>query len=192
MTKAAINNKSAGGGLRQPETKPSDLAGISSLATLTSSFGIIPIPRTTRTKLILRKNIFLGEAVIGNGSLTDCRDWTNHKTYTYSALDSGANNCASGLRARGLEPGDAVAILSANRAEFMIAFMGILRAGLIAVPINHKFSHEVIRFIFNDADVKLTICDAERPETLGSNSPVVNFDSSGEDSFNNLLQPGIL
>ena len=134
----------------------------------------------------------LNKNVQRNPALTDCRDWNNPKTYTHGALDSGANNCASGLRARGLEPGDAVAILSANRAEFMIAFMGILRAGLIAVPINHKFSHEVIRFIFNDADVKLTICDAERAETLGSNSPVVNFDSSGEESFNNLLQPGIL
>ena len=123
-------------------------------------------------------------------ALTDCRDWDHPKTYTYGALDSAADNCALGLRARGLKPGDAVAILSANRAEFMIAFMGILRAGLIAVPINHKFSNEVIHFIFNDADVKLTICDAERAKTLDVKFSIVRFGPNEEDSFNDLLQPG--
>ena len=61
-----------------------------------------------------------------SAALTDCQDWDNPRTYTYSALDSAADSCALGLQARGLEPGDAVAILSANRAEFMIALMGIL------------------------------------------------------------------
>ncbi len=123
-------------------------------------------------------------------ALTDCLDWYNPKTYTYSTLQSAANSCALGLRTRGLKSGDAVAILSANRAEFMIAFMGILRAGLVAVPINHKFSNEVIRFIFNDADVKLAICDADRANTLDVKTSIVTFTANGEDGFSSLLQPG--
>ena len=72
----------------------------------------------------------------------------------------------------------------------MIAYMGILRAGLVAVPINHKFSAEIITFIVADADVRLAICDAERAAELRSDVPVVCFDADGNVSFDTLLHPG--
>ena len=80
-------------------------------------------------------------------ALVDCRNWENPVTHTYRELNSAANSFAVRLTSEGLRQGDVVAILSSNRAEFMIAFLGILRAGLIAVPINYKFSKEIIKFI---------------------------------------------
>ena len=133
-------------------------------------------------------DIFDLAAAAERTALIDCREWDNPREYTHSELNAQANACARGLIARGLEPGQSVALLSANRAEFMIAYMGILRAGLVAVPINHKFSTEIITFILADADVRLAICDAKRAAALRSDVPVVSFDADGNASFDSLFR----
>jgi len=128
----------------------------------------------------------------GRTALVDCRDWDAPREYSHRELDEAADACARGLRARGLEAGQRVAILSANRAEFYIAFMGIMRAGLVAVPISHKFPAETISFIFGDSDIRLVIADAERLAKIETDCPVVDFDADGEAGFAQLLDPGPL
>jgi len=44
-------------------------------------------------------------------------------------------------------------MLSANRVEFLISFLGILRAGMIAVPFNYKFPPDTVDYILKDANV---------------------------------------
>lgn len=45
---------------------------------------------------------------------------------TYAELDRAARGVATSLRQRGVEPGDKVALLVPNVAEFTIAYFGIL------------------------------------------------------------------
>jgi len=54
---------------------------------------------------------------------------------TYGELNRRAGSLAEGLLSRGIEPGDRVALMLPTSIEFFIAFMGVLRAAAIPVPI---------------------------------------------------------
>ena len=94
-------------------------------------------------------------------ALIDCRDWERPGEYSHRQINDQANACARGLLARSLVRGDSVAILSANRAEYLIAYFGILRAGLVAVPINHKLPAETIAFILDHGEARVLLTDRE-------------------------------
>lgn len=123
-------------------------------------------------------------------ALIDCRDWDSPREWRQDALEAAADAAARGLLARGLKPGDAVAMLSANRAEFVIAYLGILRAGLVAVPVNFKFPAETLKFIVADARIKAILCDGKRragADGLATGLPIIDFDDAGPDGFPAML-----
>ena len=109
---------------------------------------------------------------------------------SYGQLDAMANDVARALSARGLARGERVAILSANRAEYLAAYYGIMRAGLVAVPVNFKFPHRTIHFILADAGAKLVFCDAARRADCPPGLPAVCFGGEGADSFEAFLDRG--
>src|SRR5215813_2154667 len=123
-------------------------------------------------------------------AVIDCLDWEHPRPYTYGELSRLADACARGLLARGLRRGDAVAILSGNRAEFLVAYLGTMRAGLVSVPVNHKFSRETIEFVMRDASVKLAFADGDRRSQLPSRIPLVDFDAHDGRGFAALHDPG--
>jgi long-chain acyl-CoA synthetase len=123
-------------------------------------------------------------------ALIDCLDWERPREYSFAEIDRLAAACARGLLARGLARGDAVGILAGNRAEFLIAYFGTMRAGLVSVPVNHKFPRETLDFVLRDAAAKLVFCDRERRAQVPAGIPLVDFDSTEGDGFDALLDPG--
>ena len=113
-------------------------------------------------------------------ALIDCLDWAKPREYTHREIDCLADACARGLSKRGLKRGESVAILSANRAEFLVAYFGIMRAGLVAVPVNHKFPRETIEFVLSDSGTRLAFSDRDRRASIPGDLPVIEFDAAGE------------
>ena len=108
------------------------------------------------------------------------------REFTFAAIDEMANGVARALGKRGLSRGDRVALLSANRAEYLAAYYGIMRAGLVAVPVNFKFPRETIDFIIRDAGAKLVFCDATRAADWPQDIARVTFGAE----FDAFLDPG--
>jgi long-chain acyl-CoA synthetase len=94
----------------------------------------------------------------------------------YESLDALANAYARALVERGLAPGDRVAILSANSAEYLAAYFAIMRAGLVAVPVNFKFPRQTIHFILKDCGARVVFCDRARLADVPPELPANNFD----------------
>src|SRR5882724_10135502 len=106
---------------------------------------------------------------------------------SYGELDAMANGIARALFRRGLARGDRVAILSANRAEYLAAYYGIMRAGLVAVPVSFKFPRSTIHFILRDADARLVFCDRSRAEDCPPDIPAVHFGEDRDRGFDRVL-----
>src|SRR5579862_1856543 len=99
----------------------------------------------------------------------------NPREFSFAQLDAMANGVARALVQRGLQRGDRVALLSLNRAEYLAAYYGIMRAGLVAVPVNFKFPRDTIDFILRDSGAKLVFCDTPRRRDVPADLPAITF-----------------
>jgi acyl-CoA synthetase (AMP-forming)/AMP-acid ligase II len=110
--------------------------------------------------------------------------------YTYAELDAMTTGVARALAKRGFARGDRIAIVSANRAEYLAAYFGIMRAGFVAVPVNYRFPRKTIQFIIQDAGAKLVFCDRVGHEDCPAGLPAVVFGGDGADGFGRFVEPG--
>jgi len=76
---------------------------------------------------------------------------------SYAELDRAARGVASGLRERGVSPGDKVALLVPNVPEFTIAYFGILYAGATVVPINVLAAAPEVTYFLEDSGARVLI-----------------------------------
>lgn len=106
---------------------------------------------------------------------------------SHAALDAMSDAVAGGLASRGITKGDRVGLLVRNRWQFVAALTGILRAGAIAVPLSVRASAREIAFILDNCGASLTICDAEKTETLPDTMARAAIEGPAGDSFEDLL-----
>jgi len=77
--------------------------------------------------------------------------------YTYRTVEERANRVANAVLALGLKKGDRCAILFYNRAEWLEIYFGLARTGVIAVPVNFRFSPSEVEYVLNHSEPKALI-----------------------------------
>jgi long-chain acyl-CoA synthetase len=73
------------------------------------------------------------------------------ESVSYSELWERASRVSTGLRERGLDRGDRVAIRLANGLDWVLAFWGAQLAGLVVVPVNTRFTTDEVRYVVEDS-----------------------------------------
>lgn len=89
----------------------------------------------------------------------------------YAAFARNAAAIGAGLRARGIAPGDRVAIFMPNRAAYLEALYGAWFAGAAAVPINAKLHAREAAWILEDSGAKLAVVSGKEKEALAPLAP---------------------
>jgi acyl-CoA synthetase (AMP-forming)/AMP-acid ligase II len=119
------------------------------------------------------------------------------RRFTYGEFDAIANAVAAGLTDRGLVPGDRLALLLGNRAEFAFAFFGAIRAGAVVIPLNTREQTPEIAYNLTDSGARALIFDAALADRLpdGAATPSVAIRLAvggvveGADAFADLCEP---
>ena len=76
---------------------------------------------------------------------------------TYAQLAEEVDRYARGFVALGLGAGDRVAVWAPNCAEWMLAALGLLRAGGVLVPLNTRFKGGEAAYIIRDAGASMLV-----------------------------------
>lgn len=79
---------------------------------------------------------------------------------TYHELDGVVDALAAQWPARGLVPGDRVALIARDGIDWVLAALGVARAGLVTVPINVRLSAGEIAFQLADSGAQAVLHDA--------------------------------
>lgn len=68
--------------------------------------------------------------------------------------------------ARGLAPGDRVAVLAPNAIEYVLLYFAVQQAGGVLVPMNWRLAAPELAYILGDADPRLVVAHGSFAETM--------------------------
>ena len=85
---------------------------------------------------------------------------------TYGDLDDQVNRIAGNLAALGVAAGDRIAVLMANRCEYVGAVMAAARLGAISVPINIREQTPALEYVLNHCGAKVLLFEAGLADRL--------------------------
>jgi acyl-CoA synthetase (AMP-forming)/AMP-acid ligase II len=122
-------------------------------------------------------------------AIIDARDPAASHVVSHGRLDALCDSIAHTLF-NALARGARVAILSANRFEYIAVYLGIMRAGMVAVPVNFRAPQALIEHVIRDSGTEFVFCDGERRSHVPSGSRVINFDSTNSDGLPAWLDEG--
>ncbi|MCF8032399.1 MAG: AMP-binding protein [Desulfarculaceae bacterium] len=88
----------------------------------------------------------------------DCLRYNGQGT-TFAQLEALASSAAGLLQSWGVAKGDRVGLMSFNTPAYVIAYYGVLKAGGVVVPINHKLQAPEVDYILGHSGAKLLLVD---------------------------------
>ena len=82
------------------------------------------------------------------------------RTLTWSRLEDEVARIATGLGAHGIRAGQRVMIVMGNRIEFVTTYLGVLRAQVVAVPVNPRSAPGEVARMIADSGTRLVVVEA--------------------------------
>ncbi|WP_043263663.1 AMP-binding protein [Streptomyces sp. CT34] len=77
---------------------------------------------------------------------------------SYAETDALSDGIAAHLAGRGLRRGDRAAVMLQNTPHFVLAVLGVWKAGGVVVPVNPMYKSAEMRHILTDAEVTAVVC----------------------------------
>ena len=85
---------------------------------------------------------------------------------TIAELTVASNRLAHAFAGLGLSPGARVAYVAQNHVEYVVLEFALLKAGLVKVPLNPRFTPPELRRCLELADVRLVVADPDSAEAI--------------------------
>jgi feruloyl-CoA synthase len=79
--------------------------------------------------------------------------------FTFQQVKEKSEQAAACFQALGIKKGAPVAIMGQNSFDFVFSFFGVLKAGGIVVPVNHKLTAPEVDYILKDSQARLFLFD---------------------------------
>ncbi|MDT8298386.1 MAG: AMP-binding protein, partial [Spirochaetaceae bacterium] len=100
----------------------------------------------------------------------------------YAGVVKRAQNVASHLRSIGVRKGDKIGVTGKNSPEWALAYLGIMFAGGIVIPLDYGLKNEEISGLIDVAGVKILFCDEEKYDSFSNGSLDALYSLSPEKS----------
>ena len=102
------------------------------------------------------------------------------RSVTWGVLEDEVARIATGLGAAGVVAGQRVLVAMGNRIEFVTSYLGVLRAQVVAVPVNPRATTGELARMIADSGSRLVIADAETIATVRDAVRLVRAARAGE------------
>jgi long-chain acyl-CoA synthetase len=102
------------------------------------------------------------------------------RSVTWAALEEEVARIATGLGAAGLVAGQRAMVVMGNRIEFVATYLGVLRAQVVAVPVNPRSTAGEMARMIADSGSRVVVVDADTVVTVREAVALVRAALAGE------------
>jgi len=108
------------------------------------------------------------------------------RRWRYGEVLAATARFANALCARGVKPGDRIAVQAEKSPEALILYLATLRAGAVYLPLNTAYTLAELAYFIGDAEPALVVCDPAKrdgveaiAETVGAAVDTLDADGHG-------------
>lgn len=105
------------------------------------------------------------------------------RVVSWSELDRATDAVAAGLKARGLKPGDIAGQMLRNNPDYILAYFGCIKAGVVPVNVNYHYQHRELADICARFGLKAIFAESEFADAAREAMPAatLTIDVGSED-----------
>ncbi len=90
------------------------------------------------------------------------------RSWSFRALDDGANRLARYFADLGMRPGDRIAAYGRNSDAYVLAWLGCVRGGFVHVPVNYALTGEELAYIVRQSGARMVLSAASLRANLSA------------------------